>query len=116
MKIKVEEANLTFGDFENSKRNLAAENGDLFSRVEELENNLNLLAKAKPKLLHQLDEAENNADDESRERLSLSGKFKNLERELDGSKYQFEEEICARDDLFRQVPKASLGADMWRQK
>ena len=116
MKIKVEEANLTLGDFENSIRKLAAENGDLLRQVGELENNLNLLAKAKSQLLYQLDEAKKNADDEARERMSLSGKFKNLEHELDGLKDQFEEEVCARDDLLRQVSRASLEADMWIQR
>merc|ERR1711881_616453 len=35
---KVEEANLTLGDFENNKRKIAAENADLLRQVQELEN------------------------------------------------------------------------------
>merc|ERR1719242_886957 len=35
---KVEEANLTIGDFENAKRKLAAENADLLRQLQELEN------------------------------------------------------------------------------
>ena len=56
------------------------------------------------------------AGDEARERMPLSGEFNNLEHELDGLKDQFEEEVCARYDLLRQVSEASLEADMWRQE
>merc|ERR1712073_228029 len=44
---KVEEANLTLGDFENSKRKLAAENADQLRQLQEFENNANMLSKAK---------------------------------------------------------------------
>merc|ERR1711992_5847 len=54
---KVEEANLTLGDFENGKRKLAAENADLLRQLQEMENNANMLAKYKIQLQAQLDEA-----------------------------------------------------------
>merc|ERR1719242_308843 len=44
---KVEEANLTIGDFENAKRKLAAENADLLRQLQELENQANMLSKYK---------------------------------------------------------------------
>merc|ERR1712079_544798 len=44
---KVEEANLTISDFENAKRKIAAENADLLRQLGELQNNANLLSKAK---------------------------------------------------------------------
>merc|ERR1739844_60785 len=89
---KVEEANLTLGDFENSKRKLAAENGDLLRQVQELENSANMLQKLRVQLVSQLDEARRAADDEAKERLSLLGKYKNLEHDLDGMKSQLDEE------------------------
>merc|ERR1712226_1787045 len=84
---KVEEANLTLGDFENNKRKVAAENADLLRQLQELENNASLL-----------------------------GKFKNVEHELDGIKEQLEEETGGKDDVLRQVAKAVQEADMWRAK
>ena len=113
---KVEEANLTLGDFENFKRKLAAENADHLRQVQELENNANMLMKIKNQLQSQLDEAKRVADDEARERLSLNGKFKNLEHELDGIKYQLEEETGGKDDILRQLSKAVQESDMWRNK
>merc|ERR1712020_585002 len=53
---KVEEANLTLGDFENSKRKLAAENADLLRQLQEMENNANMLGKFKIQLVNQLEE------------------------------------------------------------
>merc|ERR550519_2162807 len=113
---KVEEANLTLGDFENSKRKVAAENADLLRQLQELENTANMLGKIKAQLASQLDEAKRVADDEGKERMSLLGKFKNLEHELDGIKEQLEEETCGKDDVLRQVGKAVQEADMWRAK
>merc|ERR1711983_268656 len=52
---KVEEANLTLGDFENGKRKIAAENADLLRQLQELENQANMLAKLKTQLVGQLD-------------------------------------------------------------
>merc|ERR1711941_257069 len=79
---RVEEANLTLGDFENGKRKFAAENADLLRQVQELENSANMLQKLRIQLVSQLDEARRSADDEAKERMSLLGKYKNLEHEL----------------------------------
>merc|ERR1712214_143578 len=80
---KVEEANLTIGDFENAKRKIAAENADLLRQLGELENQANMLSKLKAQLHGQLDETRRVSDEESRDRLALMGRFKNLEHELD---------------------------------
>merc|ERR1712062_681288 len=113
---KVEEANLTIGDFENAKRKIAAENADLLRQLGELQNNANLLSKAKAQMVSQLDEARKVSDDEARERLGLLGKFKNLEHEVDGMKEQLEEETGLKDDILRQLSKALQESDMWRSK
>merc|ERR1712241_1465169 len=68
---KVEEANLTLGDFENGKRKMAAENADLLRQLQELENNANMLSKYKIQLVAQLGEVKHIADDEAKERQSL---------------------------------------------
>merc|ERR1711878_143215 len=60
---KVEEANLTLGDFENGKRKIAAENADLLRQLQEIENNANMLSKTKVQLMSSLDETRRIADD-----------------------------------------------------
>jgi len=113
---KVEEANLTLGDFENNKRKIAAENADLLRHVQELENAANMLNKYKIQLVSQLDEAKHVADEEAKERHSLLGKFKNLEHEVDGIREQLDEESASKEDMLRQLNKAQQEGDMWRQK
>merc|ERR1711944_93580 len=56
------------------------------------------------------------ADDESRERTLLLGKFRNLEHELDSLKSQYEEEVASRENTNRMCNKAEAEGNMWRQK
>merc|ERR1719495_375569 len=95
---------------------LAAENGDLLRQLQELDNNAGLLVKTKSALASALDEQKRIADDESRERVSLLAKYRNLEHECDGLKENFDEESVSKDNLLRQFAKAQNESDMWRQK
>merc|ERR1712088_796127 len=80
---KIDEASMSLGDFENNKRKVVADNADLLRVVGELSNSLNLLTNAKGALASQLDEAKSRADNESRERTLLLGKFRNLKYETE---------------------------------
>merc|ERR1711956_15503 len=113
---KVEEANLTIGDFENAKRKLAAENADLLRQVQEHENQANMLSKYKVQFQSALEEAKRVADNEGKDRQSLLGKFKNLEHEVDGHKEKLEEKCTEKDDILRQLSKATQEANMWMKK
>ena len=113
---RVEEATLTLADFEAAKRKFAAENSDLLRQLQELENNANMLSKLRQQLSSQLEEARRNADDEAKERSLLLGKYKNLEHDLDAMQSQLDEESGAKEDVARQLSKATQEADMWRQK
>merc|ERR1719370_1872776 len=113
---KVEESNLTLGDIEGSKRRITAENADLLRQLQELESNANLLLKTKSVLVAALDEQKMIADVEAKERVSLLGKFRNLEHEADGLKQNFDEEAVSKENVGRQLNKALGDADMWRQK
>merc|ERR1739838_802053 len=113
---RVEECGLNLGDMEQAKRRLTAENADLLRQLQELESNANLLLKTKSALVAALDEQKRLADDEAKERISLLGKYRNLEHEADGLKENFEEETCSRENMNRQLNKALGDADMWRQQ
>jgi myosin heavy chain 6/7 len=113
---RVEECNLTLGDFESAKRKISAENADLLRAVGDLDNNLNILSKMKGALAASLDEVKALADNEARERSLLLGKYRNLEHELDGAKEQLDEESAGRDNVLRQVAKSEGDASLWRQK
>jgi myosin heavy subunit len=113
---KVEEANMTLGDFESKKRRLAAENNDLLRAAGEIANNVNMIQKMKQSLVAALEDAKHIADNEGRERQLLLGKHKNIEHELDGMKEQLAEESAGREDVARQILKSESEAAMWRSK
>ena len=53
---------------------MAAENGTLFTRLEELNGNAGMLQKIKVTLASQLDDAKRACDEEAKERQSLLGR------------------------------------------
>merc|ERR1711936_1511114 len=85
---------------------ISNENGELLRAVGDLENNLNMLAKAKSALGAQLNDIKALCDNEARERQLLLGKFKNLEHEVDGAKEALDEEAAV-DNL--QAKLAQIG-------
>merc|ERR1712088_145983 len=107
---KVEEANMTLGDFESQKRRLAAENADLLRVVGDINNNVNMINKMKQSLVAALDDTKHVADTEARERQLLVGKFKNLEHELDGMKEHLDEELASYDEIARS--RGKIGAEL----
>merc|ERR1719342_2006741 len=116
MNKRVEEANMTLGDYESQKRKIAAENGDLLRVAGEINNNIMMVQKIKSALVTNLDEAKSVADNEARERALLLGKYKNLEHELDGIKENLDEETASREEVGRQIIKAEAEASQWRCK
>merc|ERR1712121_517878 len=113
---KVDNANLTLGDYATSKNKIACENSDLLRIVGDLDNNLNILAKQKSALAAQLNDVKALCDNEARERGLLLGKYRNLEHELDGARCALEEEAAGRENILRLVAKAESEAQCWRQK
>merc|ERR1712083_493107 len=113
---KVDNANLTLGDFAASKNKIAVENSDLLRIVGDLDNNLNILAKQKSALAAQLNDVKALCDNEARERGLLLGKYRNLEHELDGAREALDEESACRDNTLRLVAKAEADAAQWRAK
>merc|ERR1712117_307415 len=113
---KVDDANLTLGDFASSKNKIACENSDLLRIVGDLDNNLNICAKQKSALAAQLNDVKALCDNEARERALLLGKYRNLEHELDGARCALEEESAGRENTLRLVAKAEGEAQCWRQK
>merc|ERR1719348_2340383 len=113
---KVDDANLTLGDFASTKNKIACENSDLLRIVGDLDNNLNILAKQKAALAAQLNDVKALCDNEARERGLLLGKYRNLEHELDGARCALEEEAAGRENTLRLVAKAEAESACWRQK
>merc|ERR1712158_238897 len=108
---KVDNANLTLGDFAASKNKIAVENSDLLRIVGDLDNNLNILAKQKSALAAQLNDVKALCDNEARERGLLLGKYRNLEHELDGAREALDEEAAGRENVLRLTAEAEAAID-----
>merc|ERR1719466_640808 len=104
---KLDEANRTLNDFDATKKKLAVENADLLRQLEEAENQNSMLMKLKLSLTNQLDDTKKLADEESRERATILGKYRNLEHDIDGLREQLDEESEGKADLQRQLAKSS---------
>merc|ERR1719341_1521647 len=102
---KVDDANLTLGDFASNKNKISCENSDLLRIVGDLDNNLNILAKQKAALAAQLNDVKALCDNEARERGLLLGKYRNLEHELDGAREALDEEAAGRENTLRLCAK-----------
>merc|ERR1712033_58730 len=113
---KVDDANLTLGDFASNKNKISCENSDLLRIVGDLDNNLNILAKQKSALAAQLNDVKALCDNEARERGLLLGKYRNLEHELDGAREALDGETAGRENVLRLIAKAEGEASTWRQK
>merc|ERR1719480_365450 len=113
---KLDSANLTLGDFAMMKNKIANENGELLRIVGDLENNLNMLAKAKSALGAQLNDVKALCDNEARDRQLLMGKYRNLEHEVDVAKEALDEEASGRENVLRLNAKAEGDASAMRQK
>merc|ERR1712117_635725 len=88
---RCEEANLTLSDYDHARKKTVVENVELLRSVEELDNNNMVMSKIKATLTAQLEETKKIADDESKERGFILGKFRNLEHEVDLMREQLEE-------------------------
>merc|ERR1740129_1925864 len=113
---KLDAANLTIGDFAMMKNKIANENGELLRIVGDLENSLNMLAKAKSALGSQLNDVKAHCDNEARDRQLLLGKYRNLEHEVDVAKEALDEEAAGRENILRLNAKAEGDAAAMRQK
>merc|ERR1711915_315313 len=65
---------------------------------------------------NQHEDAKKMADDESRERATLLGKFRNLEHDIQSLREKLDEEADAKGDIHRQLSKANAEAQMYRAK
>ena len=77
------------------------DDNDLYTRLEELLNNISMLQKVKISLSNQLDDAKRMCEDEAKERQSLLGKFRTIEHEYDGVKEHFDDELQQKEEAAR---------------
>merc|ERR1739846_253360 len=115
-KAKVEEMQRALHEADGSKRKLMVEQCDLTHHLEEAERTLHQLSKDKTSLTTQLDDSKRLADAETRERINLLGKMRNLEHELEVMKEHLDEECEAKQEIARQLSKAFADIQLWKTR
>ncbi len=103
-------------ELNSEKSRLQNQTNDLQRQLEEAQEQINQLGRAKSALAKQLEEAQGNLEDEGRQKSKLQGENRNLQGDLDALRDQLEQEQEAAGDLQRQVKKAQDEAHMWKAK
>ena len=118
---RIEESTVALAEFEATNKRMMSENSNLYTRLEELLNNISMLQKVKISLSNQLDDAKRMCEDEAKERQSLlgkfrmimmmmmmicnndnnAGKFRTIEHEYDGVKEHFDDELQQKEEAAR---------------
>merc|ERR1712079_617544 len=114
--IRLEELQRALHEADGAKRKLMVENCDLTHHLDEGERMAAQLSKDKTSLTTQLEDAKRLADAETRERINLLGKMRNLQHELEVMKEHLEEEYEAKMEVERQLSKAFADIQLWKTR
>merc|ERR1719309_1607960 len=113
---KLDESSRCLSDFDATKKKLSVENADLLRQLEESSAAYSQLYKITQTMSSQLEDIKKVAYDENKERVTLLGKYRNLEHDLDGLREQYNEEGDAKWELSRNLQRAVGDANMYRAK
>merc|ERR1719309_742724 len=113
---KLDESSRCLSDFDVTKKKLSVENADLLRQLQEAGAQYSQLYKITQALGAQLEDIKKVAYDEGKERVTLLGKYRNLEHDLDGLREQLNEEADAKWELSRNLQRATAEANMYRAK
>merc|ERR1719309_1732877 len=113
---KLDESSRCLSDFDATKKKLSVENADLLRQLEESSAAYSQLYKITQTMSAQLEDVKKLAYDENKGRVTLLGKFRNLEHDYDGLREQYNEEGDAKWELSRNLQRASADANMYRAK
>merc|ERR1712002_1425650 len=101
---------------DSQKKRLEVEKQDLERQIEEGENAMAQLNKAKISLTTQLEDTKRLGDAESRDRSALLTKFKNLSTDLENTKERIEDEHQRKSDALKGLSKAQAKIQPWRSR
>jgi myosin heavy chain 6/7 len=113
---RIEESTVVLAEYDAGNKRQMSENSNLYTRLEELLNNVSMLQKVKISLSSQLDDAKRMCEDEAKERQSLLGRFRTIEHEYDGVKEHFDDEMQQKEEAARTLQKLMADANIWKHK
>merc|ERR1712042_109422 len=116
LQTKLDEANRCVSDMDAAKKKYSAENAVLLNQYQEAGAQYSQLYKITQAMGAQLEDVKKVAYDDNKERVTLLGKYRDLEHDLDGLREQLNEEADAKWELSRNLQRATADANMYRAK
>merc|ERR1719187_612296 len=113
---KLDESSRCLSDFDVTKKKYSVENADLLRQLEEAGAQYSQLYKITQAMGSQLEDIKKVAYDDGKERVTLLGKYRNLEHDYDGLREMLNEEADAKWELSRNLQRATAEANMYRAK
>merc|ERR1712213_24704 len=101
---------------ESTKKRLQVENQDLNRQIEELENAIANMNKAKISVTTQLEDTKALADAEAKDRASLLTKFKMLSTDLENLREKLENEAMRKSDALKALSKSQAEIQLWKSR
>merc|ERR1711963_1015765 len=99
---------------ESTKKRLQVENQDLNRQIEELENAIANMNKAKISVTTQLEDTK--ADAEAKDRASLLTKFKMMSTDLENLREKLENEAMRKSDALKALSKSQAEIQLWKSR
>merc|ERR1719356_1066899 len=110
--LELEETQQNLANDQNEKMALEKQGKMIQQQIYDAQGRLEELQRA----LHEAEGAKRLADAETRERINLLGKMRNLQHELEVMKEHLEEEADAKMEVERQLSKAFADIQLWKTR
>uniref|UniRef100_A0A183U179 Myosin motor domain-containing protein n=1 Tax=Toxocara canis TaxID=6265 RepID=A0A183U179_TOXCA len=116
LQTKCEEYSKQLQQLTSLRSRMIIENNELSDRVEQLEEQLATVTKAKSQCVSNLEAAKQTAEDESHERQKVSSNVRHLQHEVEQLRGLLDDEFDGKDDLKRQLSRAEAEIQEWKVK
>merc|ERR1712142_828236 len=116
MGTRCDEMARALNEAESTKKRLQVENQDLNRQIEELENAIANMNKAKISVTTQLEDTKALADAEAKDRASLLTKYKMMSTDLENLREKLENEAMRKSDALKALSKAQAETQLWKSR
>merc|ERR1711974_111015 len=113
---RLDEMARALNEAESTKKRLQVENQDLNRQIEELENAIANMIKAKISVTTQLEDTKSLSDAESKDRASLLTRYKMMSTDLENLREKLENEAMRKSDALKALSKTQAETQLWKSR
>merc|ERR1712079_627228 len=115
-RLDLEDAVKGKAELDKQGKRLQVENQDLNRQIEELENAIANMNKAKISVTTQLEDTKALADAEAKDRASLLTKYKMMSTDLENLREKLENEAMRKSDALKALSKSQAEIQLWKSR